>query len=189
MRNNDQSTVISLKSLLENILRTNIHMVCRFVKCKKIIWFEHQLGHSKTRTLTAAEHSHLLIDILTLEKEGTENITKLQTDVSHSDSVESLEHSIILIKDILLILSIISDINIVSDLRISSLRIKLIHNHAHQSGLTLTVSSDKSHLLTPAHLDLSIIKDNLLTIAHLHIHSLIGNVTRTRCRRELNCQS
>ena len=96
-------------------------MVGRLIKRKKVIRLEHQLGHCETRTLTTAEHSHLLINILALEKERTENIAKLQTDITDSNSVESLKHGIVLIEDIFLILSVITDIDIVSDLRITCL--------------------------------------------------------------------
>ena len=75
-----------------------------------------------------------------------------------------------------------------SDLRVAGHRIQLVHDHAHERCLSLTVSSDQSDLLTPAYFDLSIIKHDLGSISDSHVHSLVSDVSRTRSRRELHRQ-
>ena len=189
VRNNDKRTVVSLQSLLQNILGTDIHMVRRLVKSKKIIRLENQLCHSKPCPLTTAQHRHLLVNILTFEKKSTKNIPQFKTDIPHSNSIQSTEDSILLIKYIFLILSVITNVYIISDIGLSCHWFKLPHDHAHQRRLTLTVPAHKSHLLSPPHLNLRILEHNLLTITHLHVHRLVDNLTRTRSRRELHSKS
>ena len=188
MRHDDQCSVISLESLLEDILRTDIHMVRRLVERQKIVRLEYELGHGKSCALTTAQYRNLLVDIFSLEKESAEDVSELQPYISDCNSVQCTENRILFIKYIFLILSIITYAYIVSDLRVSGHRIQLVHDHAHERCLSLTVSSDQSDLLTPAYFDLSIIKHDLGSISDSHVHSLVSDVSRTRSRRELHSQ-
>ena len=163
-------------------------MVGRLVECKKIVRLEDEFGHCKACTLTAAEYSDLLVDVLTLEKEGSENVAKLESDVAHRYAVKGSEHSVFLVQNVLLILSIVAYIYIVTHLSTTLLRIQLIHNHPHKSGLSFAVPSYESHFFTSAHFDLCIREHYLLAVAHLQVHALKGDIPRTWSRRKLNCK-
>ena len=189
MGHNYERSVIILECLLENILRPDVHMIGRLVKCQKIVRLEDELGHGKPGPFSSAQHGYLLIYIFSLEKERSENIAKLQPYITYSNTVQRTEHGIILIKDILLILSIITDIHIVSHLGFSGHRVQLVHDHTHKGGLSFSVPSHKSDLLSPSYLDLRIAEHNLLSITDLHVHCLIGNVARSWSRRKLHGKS
>ena len=189
MRHYHESAVICLKSLFENILRTDIHMVGRLIKSKQIIWLEHELSHSQTGTLSTAQHCYLLINILSLEKKSTKDITKLQTNITDSYSVQCAEYRIIFIKYIFLILSVVSYIYIMTDLRLTVHRVQFFHYHTHQRSLTLSVSTYEGDLLTSSYLDLSPVKDHLGAITNTQIHTLVSNIARTWSWRELHTQS
>ena len=57
------------------------------IKRQKVVGLEHQLCHRKTSPLTSAEHGHLLVYVLPLEKEGGKYIPEFQSDVSNCNPV------------------------------------------------------------------------------------------------------
>ena len=87
MGNYYQSTVIFLECLLQDVLRADVHVVGRLIKRQKVVGLEHQLCHRKTSPLTSAEHGHLLVYVLPLEKEGGKYIPEFQSDVSNCNPV------------------------------------------------------------------------------------------------------
>ena len=92
------------------------------------------------RTLAATEHSDLLVDVLALEKECSENIPQLRADIPYRDPVQRIVDRRLFIQYIFLILGIIADIDIVADLGFTGERLQLTHrdvNNIYQNNPNL----------------------------------------------------
>ena len=73
---------------------------------------EYELGHGKTGTLASAEHRHLLVNVLTAEEKGPEDVPQPGADIAHSHLVEGIVDRIVFIKDVLLVLGIVAESHI-----------------------------------------------------------------------------
>ena len=151
VRDHDNRPVVGLERLFQHILRTDVHVVRRLVKRQQIVCPEHQLGHRQARPLPAAQHRHLLVDVLPLEEEGCQDIAQLRTDVPHCDPVQRVVHGGLFVKDIFLILGIVADIHVVAHLRLAGERRQLAHQHPHHRRLALAVAAHEGHLLPALH--------------------------------------
>ena len=78
----DKSAVVTDQGLLEYVLGEYVHVVGRLVQRQEVVGVEHQLGHSQSGPLSAAQHGDLLVYILAFEEEGGEYVAQFGTYVA-----------------------------------------------------------------------------------------------------------
>ncbi len=182
----DESPVEGLEGAFKDILGLDVHMVRRLVERQQIMAFQHQLGHTQTRPLAAAEHRNPLVYVLAPEKEGREDVSEPRADIPRRYAVESAEDRLFLVQHIFLILREIAHIHIMSEPGGSAYRLQLPHNHPHKRSLALAVAPDKGHLLPSLDLYVRIGEHQFSGIAYRQIFSLIDHIPGALCRRKLH---
>ena len=105
VRNDDYSALKFSNSLFQNIFRSDIQMVGRFVEYQEIGRTEQELYHCQTTTLPTGKHFHFLVDILATKHKSSEYISDFGTDISHCHSVDGIENAQVFIEKQWLILS------------------------------------------------------------------------------------
>ena len=172
----NQCAVKGLQRLFEPVLGPDVHVVRGFVQGQDVVGRKHQLRHAQSGPLAATEDGNFLVDVLSPEQEGAQQIPQLRADLPHRDAVQGAEHSLVLVQDILLILSVITDMNIMSDLRLAGDGIQFTHDHAHQGSLAFAVAADEGDLLAALDLDFRVTEDDLLRIPHGKVFPLEDDV-------------
>lgn len=81
VRHDDDRAVVLHDGILEDVLRTHVHVVGRLVQYQQVARFEHHAGHGQTCPLAARKHLDLFVDILAAEQERPEDIAQAGTDV------------------------------------------------------------------------------------------------------------
>ena len=186
VRDHDDRAVVSLQGLLEDVLRADIHVVGRLVEGQEIVGLEHQAGHRQAGAFAAAEHGHLLVDVVALEEECREDVAQFGTDIPHRNPVERVIDRGLLVEDIFLILGVITDIDIVADLRLAREGFQFAHQHAHHRGLSFAVSAHEGHFLAALDDEIGPLQDRFLRIADDSVLHFEGDVAAARRRRELH---
>ena len=124
-------------------------MVGRFVQNQQVIRLEHQAGHRQTSPFTTRKHLDLFVDILSAEKESSQNVTQFGADFTNSDAIQCVKNSEISIHQVILILGIVADMDVVSDSYQPCDWLQLTDDQTRKGGFTFTVSAYKGHLLAP----------------------------------------
>ena len=195
MRYDNQSPVVALEGLLEHVLGTDIHVVGRLVEGQQVVRVEYELGHGKTGTLASAEYGHLLVDVLTAEEKGPEDIPQPCADIAHSHLVEGIVDRIVFIEDVLLVLGIVAESHIVPERGRAGYGPQLPGDIFHHGTLTFSVAADEGHLLPSLHRQVDVREDHLRTAGAVTGRITSGeglglkdDLSRAGSRRELDMQ-
>ena len=160
-------------------------MVGRLIQYQKVIWLQHQSGHSQARALATRENFHLLVYILSSEQECSQNIAQTCTNISRGNSVQSIEYRKFAIHQVVLILCVISYIDIRANLYCTLCLRQLADNHTRHCGLTLAIASYECNLLASLDGKVGIREYSFLSEGLTHLLNLGHNLSRTWCGREL----
>ena len=111
MAHHNQRAGVLQEGILQYVLRVHVQVVSGLVKHQKVARRQEQLGQRQAGLLAAAEHFHLLVDIVVGEKETAQDVAYLRADVALGDIVNGLEHRLVEIEHSCLILRIVADCN------------------------------------------------------------------------------
>ena len=188
VRHHDHRAVILLQGALQDILRAHVHVVRRLVEYQQVARLEHHARHGQTRPLASGQHTHLLVYILAAEQKRPEDVTQTRAYIPHGHTVQRIVDGKVALHQIILILGIVTYIDIGADTYRTLRSGQFAHNHARHRGLTLAVAAHEGHLLAALDREgrareYAFVAECLARILHLH-----DNLSRARCRRELDIQ-
>ena len=188
VRDNDHRTIVLHDRLLQNILRAHVHVVRRLIQHQQVARFEHHAGHCQAGTLTTREHLHLLVDILTAEQEGTQNIAQTGTNIAHSHPIQRVIDRKLAIHQIVLILGIVANIDIRTQANRPFGRGQLTNQHTRQRRLTLAIATHQGDAVALLDRKICPREDMLRPVGHADLFELGHHLTRTRCRGKFDVQ-
>ena len=111
---NDNRTIKIANCLLQDILRTHIQMVGRFVEDKEVHRFKQQLNHRQAGPFTATQHLDRLLRGLTAKHEGPQDIANFQSDIPNRHTVDGVEHRQVLIQQLRLVLRKVAQLHVMA---------------------------------------------------------------------------
>ena len=135
----------------EHVLGADVHVVGGLVESQQIVGMKYQLGHGQTGTLASAEYSHLLVDVLPAEEEGTEDVPQLGPDIAHGHLIEGVVDRIVPVQYVLLVLGVVTQGDIVPEGGRAGDGPQLPGDVFHHGTLSLAVTPDEGHLLPSLH--------------------------------------
>ena len=188
MRYDNHRTVVFHDGVLEDILRTHVHVVRRLVEHQQVPRLQHHAGHRQTRPFAAREDFDLLIDVLPAKQECTQNIAQTGPDVAHSYAVQRIVNRKFAVHQVVLILGVVTDIDIRPEADRTFGRRQLPDQHARKGRLAFAVAAHQCNFVALFDHEIRAAEDVLRAERHPDLVDLGHNLARTGRRRELDIE-
>src|SRR5574344_2870606 len=147
VRDDNQRAVVLYQSVLQDVFRKHVKMVCRLIEHEQIGWKKQHLCKRQPCLLATRQHLYFFVDIVATEQECAKQCFGFQTHLSHCHIVERFKDRLIHIQHILLVLSIIADLHLVAEFHFT-LIVDDATTDFRQGGLAFSVSTDKGNLFS-----------------------------------------